>query len=82
MVEELLKKSMSPAQVRRRLAEQGIRWEYQFLGAGRRERMRRLRQQGLTLCRCGGPMQMGSSTCTACLERKWSPDSSPASPSL
>jgi len=72
---EMLAKGKTPAEVRRLFSQYGVRWEYQFKGQGRRERIKRLRKQGRTLCRCGlesydgnDPEGLGP----ACLEKKWS----------
>lgn len=77
MATRLLEMGYSPSIVRRRLAARGIRWEYQF-AAGRRgvrERLRRLRQQGLGLCAtCHADSYHLDSVvnmCQSCLDRKW-----------
>ena len=78
---ELLAKGKTPAEVRRLFSQYGVRWEYQFKGQGRRERMKRLAKLGRTLCRCGldsipltadDSMPVEVTLCPACLEKKWS----------
>lgn len=71
LVQELTKAGMHPAKIRRRLGEQGIRWAYQFSGSGRRERLRRLKRRGMTLCGCGGTRAITATLCPACLDKKW-----------
>ena len=72
MAAELLKTGMHPSTVRRQLSTSGYRWEYGFVGQGVRERRKRLRAQGLELCRCGQGKRYGTSACSLCLEKKWS----------
>jgi hypothetical protein len=72
MAAELLGQGHSPRSARLALASKGIRWEYQFLGQGRAERLRRLKRTGHTLCRCGQPMPNTQTLCYACLAKKWS----------
>src|SRR5882672_7771506 len=72
MASALLAKGLHPANVRTRLAEYGVRWEYQFLGQGRAERLRRLKKNGQNLCGCGIPKRLESPLCLACLAKKWS----------
>lgn len=70
---ELLAKGKTPAQVRRLFSQYGVRWEYQFQGQGRGERMRRLAKLGRKLCKCGldsTPLEV--ELCPKCLEQKWS----------
>lgn len=79
MAEELLKAGMHPRRVRQELSKRGLHWEYQFFGQGRGERTRRLRQQGLALCRCGqGTYTIANADpltnialCPSCLDAKW-----------
>lgn len=67
----LLKMGYHPSVVRRRMAEKGIRWEYQYGGQGRRERLRRLRASGRDLCVCGQSKLTCHPICQSCLEKKW-----------
>lgn len=76
MADALLKLGYHPRVVRLRLAEKGVRWEYQFLGQGSGEKARRLRQRGLGLCSACRQESyvLGSAVnvCPSCLEAKWS----------
>ena len=75
MVYALEQAGLTPQRIRARLAEQGIRWGYQYQGGtGHRARARYLRQIGRVLCACGqGTYQKDDpgTLCTDCLERKW-----------
>lgn len=75
LADPLVRAGLHPSTVRRRLSERGIRWQYVFLGQGTRERLRRLRQQGLGLCSMchRQPYTLGAAinVCPACLEEKW-----------
>ena len=72
MAKELLAKGWSPARVRRKLAEYGVRWEYQFVGQGARERSKRLIKMGRVLCPCGKDSFVPpEDMCRACLVKKW-----------
>ena len=71
MAEALLKSGIPPRTVRTRLAEKGIRWEYQFLGQGRKERLRRLAKTGHNLCKCGAGKLQYRDLCDDCLDKKW-----------
>lgn len=77
MARTLLDMGIHPSVVRRRLSERGIHWQYQFSSQGKRERLRRLRQQGLGLCSTcfERPYKLGSpvNVCRECLERKFDP---------
>lgn len=73
MVQVLFEKGLSPAKVRTRLLEQGIKWKYQFTGQGRGERLRRLKRLGQDICpKCLSGKTIGASLCTNCLAAKWS----------
>lgn len=75
MAIQLLRLGMHPQVVRLRLAERGIRWTYHLIGQGQKERLRRLRQQGLGLCpickREGYELSSDLHICQTCLRRKW-----------
>lgn len=81
---KLLELGLHPSVIRRRLAEKGIRWRYQFSGTGLRERLRRYRQQGLGLCsECHtGTYPLGNpvNVCAECLEKKWTSAANPSLP--
>lgn len=75
----LLEKGLHPSKVRDRLQEHGISWHYQYLSigptVGRKERLRNLKRQGLTICQgCNGAKAIGAILCPDCLEKKWSPE--------
>jgi hypothetical protein len=78
MARALLEKGLPPATVRRRLAEYGVKWQYGFVAGHQntRERLRRLRQQGMaglcSVCQANGyPVGSTVDVCQDCLEKKW-----------
>ncbi len=81
MAAELIARGYHPRVVRRRLAEYGIHWEYEWRDAagrapqGIRQRLRNLRRQGLGLCSTchEKPYTLGSAVnvCPDCLASKW-----------
>lgn len=82
MAQILLEIGLHPSVVRRRLAERGLHWAYQYRTAsggapqGMRQRLRNLRRQGLGLCSAchERPYTLGSTVnvCGDCLLKRWS----------
>lgn len=77
LADKLMRSGLHPSRVRARLAEEGIRWAYQFLEQGRRERLRRLKKVGRNLCPspgCQSGKPIDQPLCETCLVKKWAPE--------
>lgn len=87
MASMLLQMGLHPSVVRRRLAEKGVHWFYQFrsesggIPQGMRQRLRNLRRQGFGLCSAchERPYTLGKAinVCDTCLDKKWSGQAPP-----
>lgn len=79
LINEGLQAGLTPHQIRVGLAARGVRWSYNYAGQGpgTRERARRLRQAGLTMCPCGRAFKreeaVDMTLCDDCLHAKWAP---------
>lgn len=77
LASKLIEMGYSPAVVRKRLAEQGLRWQYNFNPhSSLRSRLRRLHAQGrglCTSCHAGSYLLDGPvDICPECLDKKFS----------